>query len=362
MDKVQKTSDITEIVDNRDIIVVTHQKDMDGMCSAAIAIDLFGSRISRVMFSDFELPAIEKLSHMIEGGNFKNSVILFSDLSFNDSAIGIYSYIFSLLKHGNNYIVWLDHHPISDKVGALLADNADYLVVGENKDFCGAELVAEYIAKPLKKYSSKIELIAHIAHISDFALRNTDFDKKLDKASFAIASYLDDESNMQDGLFKIARAIENDPNDFDNDNFITERSAIYEAMQNKLKEELRNSIRQISFGAHKAFIGFNFSGSLQTNDACNYILSLPESKGAEMVIYVKAARGTCHIRIRNDSEIDSLPLANAMGGNGHSKASAFPVPHDIDLKESNGIMKLISIIEDKLKTLYKSTSNDKNAV
>jgi len=38
------------------------------------------------------------------------------------------------------------------------------------------------------------------------------------------------------------------------------------------------------------------------------------------------------------------------------------VPHDIDLKESNGIMKLISIIEDKLKTLYKSTSNDKNAV
>ncbi|MGC8687756.1 MAG: DHH family phosphoesterase [Candidatus Micrarchaeia archaeon] len=334
---------MADIIDGKDIVSVTHLKDVDGISSAAILKHVFGSRVKEVIFSDFEKKAIEESLAIIKKVNPVNSVVIFSDLSFGEAELATYKQIFETLKQGNNIIVWLDHHPISSSsVMQFLVEHADYVIAGENKDYCGAELVAEHIAKALGKYDQEVERIAYVAHISDFNLRNKDpiVDKKLDKVSMAIASYLDDNTGIQEGLFKMVEAFVADPYDFDKNEFIQEKARLYEEKQNVLKSELKDNSYVIDFNGHKAVIGFNYSGSLQTNDGCSFLLNLPNAAGAEMAIYVKAQRGTGHIRVIDKSEIDSVPFAQSMGGNGHPHASAFGLPKQVDknkLQSSNDI-------------------------
>ncbi len=334
---------MADIIDNKNIISITHLKDFDGISSAAILKLAFGSKVKEIVFSDFEKKAIEESMAIIKKINPANSVVVFSDLNFGEAELAIYKQIFEMLKQGGNTIVWLDHHPISSSsVMQLLAEYADYIIAGENKDYCGAELVAKHVAKELGKYNQEIEYIAYAAHISDFNLRNKDpeINKKLDEVSMAIASYLDDNTGMQEGLLKMVEAVVADPYNFDKNEFIQERARLYKEKQDILKRELKDNSYLIDFNGHKAIIGFNYSGSLQTNDGCSFLLNLPNAAGAEMAIYVKAQRGTAHIRVIDKSSIDSVPFAQSMGGNGHPHASAFSLPKQVDknrLQSSNDV-------------------------
>lgn len=355
---LSKTTDIVKLLDSKSVIVVTHLKDMDGMCSAAISMHLFGERIAGVAFSDFEYDAIRDVYEILEKKSFKNGIVLFADLNFGDDALDLYKKIFEMLKSNGNAIIWLDHHKISsDAVKKTIERYADYAIAGENKEHCGAELVAEHVAKPLGLYDEKTEELAYLSHISDFALSDPKIDKKLIKASEAIASYLDNQEGIQEGLLKISKAVMNDPSRFDEDPFVNERARIYEEKQGMLKEELSKNVDSLTVRGHSILIGFNFSGSLQTNDGCSHLFKIGDATGnkPEMVIYFKVARGTGHIRVQNDSNIDSVPFAQSMKGNGHPKASAFPIPDDIlDGLRSSGSKKdyakneLISLIRKRL--------------
>jgi len=133
------------------------------------------------------------------------------------------------------------------------------------------------------------------------------------------------------GLLKIAEAVAKDPNNYDADEFIKERATLYEEKQKSLKEELGKNTYIINLKGHTIVVGFNFSGSLETNDACDYLFSLAATSGrkADMALYVKVDRGTGHNRVADNSNINSVPLAQIFGGNGHPKASAFPIPGDL---------------------------------
>jgi len=54
---VSKVKDIVSILDDKKVVVVTHLKDIDGISSVAIAMNVFGERLSNVVFSDFEVDA-----------------------------------------------------------------------------------------------------------------------------------------------------------------------------------------------------------------------------------------------------------------------------------------------------------------
>ncbi|MFP3278958.1 MAG: DHH family phosphoesterase [Candidatus Micrarchaeota archaeon] len=331
---ISKTTDMKGLLDNRNVIVVTHLKDIDGIASAAIAMNVFGERLSGVVFSDFEFDAIEKANQILKELSPENSVVIFADLNFNDNAIKLYEETFKMLKAKGNKIIWLDHHTIaSNNVKELIEKYADYIIAGENKNYCGAELVAEYIAKLLGKYDDKVAQLAKMAHTSDFALHDKD-DEKRKKLSYAIAScylYAKDFQEVQACLLKIAEAVAKDPNNYDNDEFIKERATFYEEKQRSLKEELGKNVHVINLNGHTIVIGFNFSGSLQTNDGCNHLFSLAAASGkkADMALYIKVDRGTGHIRVADDSNINSVPLAQIFDGNGHPPASAFPIPKDL---------------------------------
>jgi len=171
--EISKTTDMKRLLNNREVVVVTHLKDIDGVASAAIAMNVFGKRLSSVIFSDFEVDAIKEANGILNKLNPKNSVIIFADLNFNDNAIKLYEETFKMLKANGNIIIWLDHHTIASKnVKGLIEKYADYIIAGENKDYCGAELVAEHIAKPLGKYDKKVAKCAKMAHASDFALHD----------------------------------------------------------------------------------------------------------------------------------------------------------------------------------------------
>jgi len=330
---VSKVKDIASLLNDKNVVVVTHLKDIDGITSAAIAMNVFGEMLSSVVFSDFEVDAIKGANQILNKLNPENTAVIFSDLNFNDSAIELYEEAFRMLKANGNIIIWLDHHTIASKnVKELIEKYADYIIAGENKDYCGAELVAEHVAKPLGKYGDKVAKLAKIAHASDFALHDEE-DEKRKELSYAIASYLDtkDFQELQTSLLKIAEAVAEDPDNYDNDEFIKERAAFYKEKQKSLKEELGKNIYIIDLKGHTIVVGFNFSGSLQTNDGCDYLFSAATASGrkADMALYVKVDRGTGHIRVADDSNINSVPLAQIFGGNGHPKASAFPIPEDL---------------------------------
>jgi len=366
--EISKTTDMKRLLDKRKVVVVTHLKDIDGIASAAIAMNVFGEMLSSVVFSDFEVDAIKEANGILNKLNPENSAVIFADLNFNDSAIELYEEAFRALKANGNIIIWLDHHTIASKnVKELIEKYADYIIAGENKDYCGAELVAEHIAKPLGKYDDKVAKLAKMAHASDFALHDKE-DEKRKELSYAIASYLDtkDFQELQTSLLKIAEAVAKDPNNYDNDEFIKERAAFYKEKQKSLKEELGKNVYIIDLKDHTIVVGFNFSGSLQTNDGCGYLFSVVATSGkkVEMALYVKVDRGTGHIRVADDSNINSVPLAQIFGGNGHPKASAFPIPvyllnelRDPKMKEV-AKQNFIKRIEEKWETLL----NQKNKV
>jgi|GEM_PF-1411290 len=366
---ISKAKDIASLLDDKKVVVVTHLKDIDGIASASIAMNVFGEMLSSVVFSDYEVDAIKEANRILNKLNPENSVVIFADLNFNDNAIKLYEEAFRMLKANRNAIIWLDHHTIaSENVKELIEKYADYIIAGENKDYCGAELVAEHIAKPLGKYDEKVAKCAKMAHVSDFALHDEE-DEKRKELSYAIASYLDtkDFQELQEGLLKIAEAVAEDPNNYDNDEFIKERAAFYKEKQKSLKEELGKNINIIDLKGHTIVVGFNFSGSLQTNDGCDYLFSAAAASGrkADMALYVKVDRGTGHNRVADGSNINSVPLAQIFDGNGHPKASAFPIPEDLLNELRDPKMKeeakqnFIKRIEEKWGPLL--TQNDKVA-
>ena len=347
----EKRTSIMELLSGKRIILVTHLKDIDGVSSAAIAVSSLSPE--KVIFSDYgRVPALELLKDF--PGSQKGMAIIFTDISLSEDASDVYKELFGKLKSDGDIIIWLDHHPTQEKAVHVLQDFADFAVAGE-QNMCGAELLYEEIIKPLGLSSTKIETIKEMAHISDFNISGTPFDEKLRKATKAISSYLDDRTGIQEGLLRISKAIENDPNNFDRDSFVSERAQIYERAQKRLKDELANNTYIVGNDIVKAIVGFNTAGSLQSNDGCYFLLELDKARNgnANTAIYVKVKLGTCHIRVSNKS-IDTLLLAQALNGNGHPAASAFPIPKDFVIDSKEGMRKFADFIDGKIKEIYKT--------
>ncbi|MGC8776953.1 MAG: DHH family phosphoesterase [Candidatus Micrarchaeia archaeon] len=352
----EKRANMQRLLEKNKLILVTHLKDIDGIGSAAMA--LIALKPERVIFSDYgKKPALELLKDFSEAP--KGKVIMFVDISLSEDAAEVYKDLFSKLKKNGNIIIWIDHHPIQEKALSILKEFSDFAIAGEQK-VCGAELLYEEVIKPLGILDSKLEKIKMLAHLSDFNVSGTPYDEKLKKATEAIASYLDNTAGMQEGLLKIAMAFAKDPENFDKDKFVSERAGLYESMQKKLKEELASNTYIVGNENFKAIIGFNFSGSLQSNDGCYFLLGLEEAKKAKAngAIYVKVKLGSCHIRTNNEN-IDTRKLAQELGGNGHPGASAFPIPKEFDLSTKEGITKFVNFIDSMIKELYKNDSKAK---
>jgi oligoribonuclease NrnB/cAMP/cGMP phosphodiesterase (DHH superfamily) len=341
------------------ILLISHLKDFDGVGSAAIAKIAFGNKLERTIFSDFGKNAAEELKGELEKDIPKNSVVMFVDISMNEDAAEIYKELFKKLKEGNNLIVWLDHHPIGPNAKRVLDDYADFAIGGEQK-ICGAEVLLKYIIEPNEQFINltnekigKINKIGEMAHISDFALRGTPYDKKLDEASYAISSYLDDKTGMQEGLNKIAEAIAKNVDEFDKDEFIEDRATLYKNKQTELKEELKSNSYLIG-NKIKAIVGFNFSGSLQTNDGCSFLLGLDKAQkeGAKLAVYVKLGLGSVHLR-STDKAIDTSILAQKFGGNGHPPASAFPIPVEFrNIRSPEDMKRFAEYLEKEISETY----------
>ncbi|MGC8652176.1 MAG: DHH family phosphoesterase [Candidatus Micrarchaeia archaeon] len=359
MDKTvfEKRTDMAVLLDKKKIILVTHLKDVDGIGSAAMALGAFNPE--RIIFSDYgKEPALELSQDFLEVP--ENRVVMFVDIGLSEDASDVYNDLFGKLKNNGNKIIWLDHHPVQDKATHVLENLADFAIAGEQK-VCGAELLYEEVIKPLGFSSAKMETIKEMAHISDFNISGTPFDEKLGKATEAIASYLDDRTGMQEGLLKISKAIENDPINFDNDRFVSERAEIYELVQKQLKDELASNTYVVGNENFKAIIGFNTAGSLQSSDGCYFLLGLEKAKdeNASIAIYVKAKLGTCHMRV-NDESIDTLPLARALNGNGHPAASAFPVPEDFTISSREDMERFAKFLGKRIKEAYRTEDKAKS--
>ncbi len=350
---IQKKLEPHKILE-KDIILISHQKDFDGIGSAAIAKIAFGSKISRIIFSDFGGDAALELSEELKKILPQNSAIMFVDISLNENAADIYDKLLETLKSKNNLIVWLDHHPLGEKARKVLEKHADLAVAGEQK-ICGAEVFANNIIEPLGLSNKNIKIIEEMAHASDFNLSGQKYDDKLKKISEAIASYLDekDRKAMQSGLIEITNTVANDAENFEKNNLIRERAEYYEKKQKELKEELAKHIYVVG-NKIKAVVGFNVSGSLQTNDGCNFLFE--NAKDAEIAVYVKLNLGTVHFRRRDSSVIDLSIIAQRLDGNGHPPASAGKVPEAFkNIKEEKEMREFAKYLGTLVSEIYEKS-------
>ena len=148
-----------------DLLSISHDKDVDGLNSAAIVW-----RYAKVKGLDFkailtDYGSFEQIFSAV--GKQRDTLIIITDLGMDDTVLGVVQAGLKRAISQGCRIVWLDHHQWSDRsIKMVLAlDNKPVLKV--NHDFCAAEITNK-VLMPRDEISTEL---AKIAHDTDFNLR-----------------------------------------------------------------------------------------------------------------------------------------------------------------------------------------------
>ena len=304
-------SELPELVHkNADTLYsITHIADFDGIGSAAMLTHYSKISTERIMFGNYSGEELARLRAEVEKAAPENSLVIFSDLAMNDSKIDTVAELLKMLKSSGNQIVWIDHHPWSDAAIAAASEYCDFIIAGENKDFCATELVFKHLYEPLGEDLEYGKRISEIAHLGDFNLKSEKYDKLLHSLAGAIAymNYSRDISSLREMVAIVATGnLENE--------FISRKYSYYLAELEKNMQSFRESMRL--YYANDIKIGVAYGKRIQSTQACGII---SETLNSDISVYIDAERGKLHFRSKPG--IDCSKLAATLGGGGHPQAS-----------------------------------------
>ncbi len=97
-------------------IIISHESDVDGIFSASIALMRFPQ--AKTFFTSYGKENFSKISEILYNEIISTQEIgqvIISDLGLNDDMIDLFNEIFIFLKSNLWSIIWIDHHPWSDK-------------------------------------------------------------------------------------------------------------------------------------------------------------------------------------------------------------------------------------------------------
>ncbi|MGY5875056.1 MAG: DHH family phosphoesterase [Candidatus Thorarchaeota archaeon] len=147
------------------LLSVSHDKDVDGLTSAAISKRYANSKgfDFDVMLTDYG--SFEQVFSSISSR--RDTLIVITDLGMDDSSLDFVITSLSRAVEQGCRIVWLDHHQWSDKAVKAILALGNKPVLKVNHEHCAAE-IAFKVLMPRDEISSEL---ATIAHDTDFNLR-----------------------------------------------------------------------------------------------------------------------------------------------------------------------------------------------
>jgi oligoribonuclease NrnB/cAMP/cGMP phosphodiesterase (DHH superfamily) len=157
------TSSNTKTIDS--VLSISHDKDVDGLHSAAIVKRYAESKGLKhdVILTDYG--GFEKVFSKVAA--FRNTLIIVTDLGMDESELDkVASGLKRAISQGCR-VVWLDHHQWSDKAAKKILSLGNKPVLKVNHDFCAAEITFK-VLMPRDAISKEL---ARIAHDTDFNLR-----------------------------------------------------------------------------------------------------------------------------------------------------------------------------------------------
>jgi oligoribonuclease NrnB/cAMP/cGMP phosphodiesterase (DHH superfamily) len=151
-------------------IIISHESDVDGVFSASIALIRYPQ--SKILFTSYGRENFLKISQIIYNevvSSKGQGQIIISDLGLNDDLIDLFEEMFTFLKSNLWSIIWIDHHPWSDKAIDLAIETGSVqLILDKSENICSSELIYEKFLKG----NTIAEELSKIAHTTDFLTKD----------------------------------------------------------------------------------------------------------------------------------------------------------------------------------------------
>ncbi|MHA1770126.1 MAG: DHH family phosphoesterase [Candidatus Thorarchaeota archaeon] len=181
---------------------ISHDKDVDGIASAAI---VWRYAKKKGLTHDFTLTDYGSFDKAFsKTAELRNTLIIVTDLGLdNTSRNGVIANLSKAVSRGCR-VVWLDHHRWPEQSIRSVLGLGNKPVLKINHDYCASE-IAFKVLMPHDKIS---EELAVIAHDTDFNLREIEAANALtDAVSIIRFNALDKREEITSGLFPLVKAL-----------------------------------------------------------------------------------------------------------------------------------------------------------
>ncbi|MFX1483439.1 MAG: DHH family phosphoesterase [Promethearchaeota archaeon] len=180
------------------LLSISHDKDVDGIASAAIVWRYAKSKglDFNVLLTDYG--AFDQVFANV--AKRRNTLIIVTDLSMDETVMDVVKSGLSQAISNGCRLVWLDHHPWSERAIKTILALGNKTVLKVNHDYCAAE-IAHKVLMPRDEVCQEL---AQIAHDTDFNLREIESASALtDAVSVIRFGAIDKNEEVTDALLPI---------------------------------------------------------------------------------------------------------------------------------------------------------------
>lgn len=330
---------------NLKIYSITHSSDLDGMASAALLVHYYKMPIQNLCFTNYSGRIYRDTLDFISNIKGSGNLLVISDFGMIDDNLKSMGAALSKFRKKGNYTIWLDHHIWDNRAVEGISKFCDLIVVGENLNFCGTELVYKFLCKK-SKFGDEL---ARITHLSDFALASKSKKENhlIDKIAYGIKELgTDNATNPETREFVSCLA----KGDIDC-KIINDAYEKYMKRSRPFLKKVLSTAKIIE--VNKVRIAVSFGIGVSSQEACMTMISKLKT---DIAIYVGIKEGHSSIRSVRDSKswgVDSSEIANAFLGGGHPLASGFSLESSgYDLSDKGAQSEIIEKIRKISEKLY----------
>ncbi|MDE1869449.1 MAG: hypothetical protein KGH71_00490 [Candidatus Micrarchaeota archaeon] len=295
----------------RNIAVLTHSADIDGVGCAALIKIKYNLPSNRLFFSGYAKDDIlfaERKMRKLYGKDF---VLFITDLSLNDPVIEVWRSIIKRIKAKGGKVFWFDHHPWSKKALDRVAKECEVAIVGENERYCATEITRMELGLD----TPFINEFTRVVHFSDFNLKPRDARSRNLIKAYALSITSFTKARSKESIQKILRHYADviSGRRFTDDKILNE-SKRFEKLNN---DRIKKMLKELYFVGKEITVGF--TTGVQSTNGCGAII---QATGRDIGIIVDTVAGKGSMRTIKS---DISQFAKNLGGGGHPHASGFEI-------------------------------------
>jgi len=287
--------------------VITHTADLDGVASAAIAIEGEGEEaIERILLADYGEEYADAAGRAVEPA--PGDTVIIADIACDRKNVSRWASIASGWKARGARVLWLDHHAWDDDCVRAVGDAVD-LLTHDTEGRCAAEVVLEHMGRAGDPVASRL---AELAHDSDFNLRKEPLADMLSRL-IAYYNYIGGGARENGDDLKL-RLI----NSLSLGILWTVEMDIQAKEYEKILRQdydrlLRSKVREVN--GYRVVVGLR--GAYSGTDASNILYNQFKYD----IAFILSKEGWLSIRSERD-DVNTKAIGEAFGGGGHLRHAA----------------------------------------